>query len=192
MQVSVVGDRGKLKAFLYFSRVKRFTAAFLFFVTMASNCLAQGDESDTAVFVPYTIDLRGTGFKLNNYSKSPMYFYTLYGKGNPFDFPFPNHFSIIDKTGIVSNIKDYVDMMIKMSKAGLKVLNSLKEKETEINGYKAYEISFTGRIDNTFFKTYMVVLSNGKTTLLFTGRAVDNYDEVIEGFKEIAKTIRIK
>ncbi|HXD93386.1 MAG TPA: hypothetical protein VNX01_09240 [Bacteroidia bacterium] len=172
--------------------MKKFIVAFLFFVAMASNCRAQGDESDTAVFVPYTIDLKGTGFKLNSYSKSPMYFYTMYGKGNPFDFPFPNHFSIIDKTGIVSNIKEYVESMIKMSKAGLKVLNSLKEKETEINGYKAYEISFTGRIDNIFFKTYMLVLSNGKTTLLFTGRAIDDYEETINQFKAIARTIRIK
>jgi hypothetical protein len=172
--------------------VKKVAVAFLFFMAMASNCLAQNDESDTAVFIPYTINLTGTGFKLNSYSKLPMYFYTMYGKGNPFDFPFPNHFSIIDKSGIVSNIKEYVETMIKMSKAGLKVLNSLKEKETEINGYKAYEISFTGRIDNIFFKTYMVVLSNGKTTLLFTGRAIDDYDEVINQFKEIARTIKIK
>lgn len=159
---------------------------------MASSCLAQSNEGDSAIFVPYTLNLTGTGFKLNSYSKSPMFFYTMYGQGNPFDFPFPNHFSIIDKTGLVGNIKDYVEMMIKMSKAGLKVLNSLKEKETEINGYKAYEISFTGRIDNTFFKTYMVVLSNGKTTLLFTGRAVEDYDETINQFRDIVQTIKIK
>ncbi|HXU28750.1 MAG TPA: hypothetical protein VN698_16090 [Bacteroidia bacterium] len=172
--------------------MKKIIAVVLFFMAVASNCFAQGDESDTAVFTPYTIDLSSTSFRLNSYSKSPMYFYTVYGKGNPFDFPFPNHFSIIDKSNTVSNIKDYVQSMIKMSKAGLKVLNSLKEKETEINGYKAYEISFTGRLDNTFFKTYMVVLSNGKTTLLFTGRAVDDYDFMINEFKNLVRTIRIK
>lgn len=172
--------------------MKKIISALVFFILMAQVGMAQSDEADTTVFTPYTIDLSNTLFKLNSYSKLPMYFYTINGKGNPFDFPFPNHFSIIDKSKTVGNIKDYVESMIKMSKAGLKVLNSLKEKETEINGYKAYEISFTGRIDNTFFKTYMVVLSNGKKTLLFTGRAVDDYEETIDEFKRIARTIKIK
>ena len=176
--------------------MKKSLFIFLFFAFRGLSGFAQIDKDAAAdsadIDVPYTIDLSASKFKLNSYSKLPMFFYTVYGQGNPFDFPFPNHFSIIDKSKTVGNIKDYVDMMIKMSKAGLKVLNSLREKETEINGYKAYEISFTGRIDNTFFKTYMVVLSNGKTTLLFTGRAVDDYDETIEEFKNIARTIRIK
>ena len=172
--------------------MKKVTAVFLFFIAVAFKSIAQSDEADTSVFTPYTIDLSNTVFRINSYSKEPMFFYTANGRGNPFDFPFPNHFSIIDKSKTVGNIKDYVESMIKMSKAGLKVLNSLKEKETEINGYKAYEISFTGRIDNVFFKTYMLVLSNGKKTLLFTGRAVDDYDETVEEFKRIARTIKIK
>src|SRR6185437_7456525 len=180
------------KRYMQNKTMKKIISALVFFILMAQVGMAQSDEADTTVFTPYTIDLSNTLFKLNSYSKLPMYFYTINGKGNPFDFPFPNHFSIIDKSKTVGNIKDYVESMIKMSKAGLKVLNSLKEKETEINGYKAYEISFTGRIDNTFFKTYMVVLSNGKKTLLFTGRAVDDYEETIDEFKRIARTIKIK
>ncbi|HTA63679.1 MAG TPA: hypothetical protein VK835_14540 [Bacteroidia bacterium] len=172
--------------------MKKGLLVFLFFAFIAFKGFAQIDESDTSIARPYTLDLEGSKFKLNSYSKSPMYFYTVDGLGNPFDFPFPNHFSIIDKSKNVGNIKEFVDLMIKMCKTGLKVLNSLKEKETEINGYKAYEISFTGRIDSTFFKTYMVVLSNGKTTLLFTGRTVSDYDEMIKEFKAIVKTIKIK
>jgi hypothetical protein len=172
--------------------MKKLAAAFLFFIILVTNCFGQSDGGDTTVFTPYTIDLKNTTFRLNSFSKEPMFFYTANGRGNPFDFPFPNHFSIIDKSKNVGNVKEFVESIIKMCKAGLKVLNSLKEKESEINGYKAYEISFTGRIDNTFFKTYMVVLSNGKTTLLFTGRAVNDYEEVIEEFKRIARTIKIK
>ena len=167
---------------------------FLFFAFTSLSGFTQTDKDVAAdsVDVPYTIDLASSQFKLNSYSKLPMFFYTAYGQGNPFDFPFPNHFSIIDKSKNVGNLKDYVDSIIKMCKAGLKVLNSLKEKEIEINGYKAYEISFTSRIDNTFFKTYMVVLTDGKTTLLFTGRAVNDYDDMIKEFKALVRTIKIK
>jgi hypothetical protein len=172
--------------------VKKVTAVFLFFILLLCNGVAQNNEVDTAIVTPYTIDLSTSGFRLNSYSKLPMFFYTIDGRGNPFDFPFPNHFSIIDKSKNVGNVKEFVATMIKMCKTGLKVLNSLKEKETEINGYKAYEISFTGRINDTFFKTYMVVLSDGRTTLLFSGRAVSNYDEIINEFKAIVRTIKIK
>lgn len=154
--------------------------------------MAQTDAETDTVSAPFTIDLSKTTYRLNSYSKSPMYFYTAGGQGNPFGFPFPSHFSVIDKTGQVGNLKDFAESIMKMFKTGLKVVNSLKENETEINGYKAYEISFTGRIDEVYFKTYMVVLSNGKTTLLFTGRAVDDYDETMRGFKYIVRTIKIK
>src|SRR5246127_3879966 len=165
--------------------------AFLFFIALINTAVAQDADADT-IAAPYEIDLSKTNFRLNSYSKSPMYFYTEFGRGNPFGFPFPDHFSIIDKTGQVSNLKDFVESIIKICKTGLKVLNSLKEKESKINGYKAYEISFSGRIDETFFKTYMVVLSNGKTTLLFTGRAITDYDAMINEYKNIVRTIKIK
>jgi hypothetical protein len=172
--------------------MKKVIVIFSFFILVALRGVAQTDESDTTNTMPYTIDLSTSQFRLNSYSKSPMYFYTVYGQGNPFDFPFPSHFSIIDKTGLVGNIKEYVETIIKMCKAGLKVLNSLKEEEVEINGYKAYEISFNGKISETYFKTYMVILSNGKTTLLFTGRAVSDQKDMVKEFKAIARTIRIK
>lgn len=38
----------------------------------------------------------------------------------------------------------------------------------------------------------MVILSNGKTTLLFTGRAVSDQKDMVKEFKAIARTIRIK
>ncbi len=172
--------------------MKKVIAAFVFFMALALSGMAQTDESDTTSDMPYTIDLDAYQFRLNSYSKSPMYFYTVYGQGNPFDFPFPSHFSIIDKTGLVGNLKDYAELIVKMCKSGLKVMNSLKEEEVEINGYKAYEISYNGKISDTYFKTYMVILSNGKTTLLFTGRAVSDPKNMIKEFKAIARTIKIK
>jgi len=159
---------------------------------------------DSNEFVPFTIDLSSSKFKFNrlNYNSDRDYYYTINGLGDAID-------TIMENTIRIEKVVGYDPKKItfEMRKEILKqwykynnATNLLESKEIQIGGLRAYEMYYTSKmfhmgkknLKSKPIKIYEVILGNEKTTLIFHGTALSDFDDMIKEFRNAAQTIKIK
>ncbi len=133
----------------------------------------------------YTIDTSDTDFKLAHYSNG-FYCYTLGGKRIT-EKPDIDRFMIMPLP--YNDPGELVEFGIKSDTT----IRAYNIRKTEVNGFPAVEYYCEGFLSGDY-KMYSVIFGNGKTSLNCGGMIYDmeQYDEYMDEFKKIIKTIRFK
>ena len=128
-----------------------------------------------------------------NSNASRVFYYTIGGQGNPQNNTINNiTVATLPPMENFDARKANAQSIIQRFKNSGISIPTVEEKEININGISAYEITFTGNFQGQSMKIYQVELGDDKTTLLFCGTAYDRQDELLKQFKDIAQTLRIK
>jgi hypothetical protein len=155
--------------------------------------LNKSSVPDYSALSNYTLDLSHSEFKFNS-NMSQVFYYTINGQGDPVNNPFENVIIVMTLPSMESfeARKDYSKSMIQSYKKNGVLIPTFDEKEIEINGERAYELTFPGSFQGRSAKVYQIVLGDSKATILFCGTAYDKQDYLIEQFKSIAQTLKTK
>lgn len=149
---------------------------------------------DPTVNEPYTIDVTHTRFKYNCSTDKTTY-YTVDGLGDARKTPTMNSFHVVsvyppatDYESLKKTNKTYADLY----KSKGVTITDYAENQILISNQNASEILFTCTYKGTSYKVYQVAINAGKRILLFCGLTTSNFTEMINEFKNVVQTIKVK
>lgn len=147
-------------------------------------------EVDYSQLIHFSIDLSESQFQLQSHVNQ-LFVYTIDGRGkNINDVGYENHFVIYSYPALKS-FQKLLDLSgdIVLDGANEETMN---KRFYDLNGSRAYEISYDILHEGRESKAYQIALGDEKGAVIFAGQAYHDQDETIKHFMEICQTLRTK
>ncbi|PZF74293.1 hypothetical protein [Taibaiella soli] len=148
-------------------------------------------KADVTSLAGYTVDVANTEFAYNG-NAGQAFFYTIGGKGDPVNNPFEDQITVSTLPAMTNEAKMlYAQKLLERYKSRMNVTD-VAEKEVNLNGNYAYEISFKSEYQGKKSTAYQLVTGDDKITLLLVGSIYNRPEVLMPQVKQIAQTLRVK
>lgn len=148
-------------------------------------------SSDATALTNFTLDVSNTEFAYNG-NASQMFFYTIGGKGNPMNNAFEDQITVSVLPAMTNEGKMlYAQQLLERYKNRMEI-SDVTEKQVNLNGNYAYEITFKSVFQGKSSTAYQLVTGDDKSSVLFIGSIYNRPDVLMPQVEKIVQTLKLK